>query len=312
MATPPSSPLYDAHNHLQDPWLAPHRDRIFADLAALPLRRAVVNGTHEADWPDVAALARAQPFVLPSYGLHPWHVGNASLAWRDHLLTFLDHPTPPASSHPSHPASLPHQSHSLHPPPALGEIGLDTWILDRARPDDPRLHGLRRAPLDEQLAAFRWQLDLATARNLPVTIHCLDAWGPLLTELRSRRPARGFLLHAYGGSLELAREFTALGAYFSFNGAFLHDRAAKKRAVFAALPADRLLVETDAPAMPLPPALRTHPLPDTADGSPVNHPAELPVAYRGLADLRRVPLATLAVEIEQNFQRLFDVSPSSP
>lgn len=298
-------PLFDVHNHLQDPWLAPHRARVFADLAALPLRRAVVNGTHEADWPDVAALARAHPLVLPSYGLHPWHVGNASPSWRDHLLAFLDHPAPPAPPHPSSPSP---SSSSLHLPPFLGEIGLDTWILHRARPDDPRLHGLRRASLDEQLAAFRWQLDLATARNLPVTIHCLDAWGPLIAELRARRPARGFLLHAYGGSLELAREFADLGAYFSFNGAFLAERAARKRAVFAALPVDRLLVETDAPAMPLPPALRTHPLPDTADGSPVNHPADLPVAYRALAELRHIPLTTLATQVAENFTRFFGVT----
>ncbi|QYM79708.1 TatD family hydrolase [Horticoccus luteus] len=292
---PELPPLSDAHNHLQDPWLAPHRDRIFAGLAALPLRRAVVNGTCETDWPAVAALARTHAWILPSYGLHPWQVGNASPTWRDQLLAHLDAP-------PSAPS----------PPPALGEIGLDAWILHRARLDDPRLAGLRRAPLDEQLAAFRWQLDLATARNLPATLHCLDAWGPLAAELRLRRPARGFLLHAYNGSLELARELAALGAYFSFNGSFLADRAAKKRAVFAALPADRLLVETDAPAMPLPPPLQTHVLPDTADGQRVNHPANLAAAYAGLAALRDTSLPALAEQIEANFHRFFTSPPPRP
>lgn len=297
---PEPPPLYDAHNHLQDPWLAPHRDRVFAALAALPLRRAVVNGTSETDWPDVAALARAHSWVLPSYGLHPWHVGNASSTWREQLLAHLDH----------HPSAL--SSATPSSAPALGEIGLDAWILHRARPDDPRLHGLRRATLDEQITAFRWQLDLATARNLPATIHCLDAWGPLAAELRDRRPARGFLLHAYGGSLELAHEFAALGAYFSFNGSFLADRAARKRAVFAALPADRLLVETDAPAMPLPLPLRAHALPDTADGQPVNHPANLAVAYAGLAELRGLPLASLAPQIAANFHRFFGPVSAGP
>ncbi len=285
--------LHDAHNHLHDAWLAPHHDRIFADLAALPLGRAVVNGTEEADWPAVRALCApnvqlsplgAHPHLLPSYGLHPWHVGNASAAWRDTLRRLLD----------------------ADPHAAVGEIGLDTWMLDRARPDDPRLAGLRRAPLDEQREAFIWQLALAAERNLPVSIHCLDAWGPLRDLLHATpRPTRGFLLHAYSGSAELARELAALGAYFSFNGGFLHERHTAKRAVFASLPLDRLLVETDAPAMPPPPAHRPHELPALADGTVLNHPANLRAAYAGLAALRGLDPAALVRQIEQNFHRLF-------
>lgn len=275
---------FDAHNHLQDAWLTPHRAQVFADLAAIPLGRAVVNGTCESDWPDVTALARAHAFVLPSYGLHPWNVGNASPDWRDRLRATLD----------------------ANPRAALGEIGLDRWILDRARPDDPRLAGLRRASLDEQLEALTWQLRLAAERNIPVTLHCLDAWGPLLATLRSTPlPARGFLLHAYGGSAELARDFADLGAYFSFNGYFLGDRQVAKRAVFALLPPDRLLAETDAPAMPLPAALATHSLPGLADGNPINHPANIAAVYDGLARIRNVPTNVLAGVLAANFIRLF-------
>ena len=302
----------DAHNHLQDPWLAPHRDRVLADLPHAGVKACVVNGTSEQDWPDVAALCspsrsqlsslNSQLRLLPSYGLHPWNVGNASPHWRDALLRYLD----------------------ANPSAFVGEIGLDRWILDRARPDDPRLAGLRRAALDEQLDAFSWQLRLAAERNLPVTIHCLDAWGALADVLRTTSlPARGFLLHAYGGSADLARTFATLGAYFSFNGYFLppsprpspsvechimYDiplRAARRLDVFRTLPLDRLLVETDAPAMPLPPLRRTHELPGLADGNPINHPANLPAIYAGLAELRGLPLATLAAQVAENFARLF-------
>src|SRR5437868_11430241 len=120
--------LYDAHNHLQDAWLAPHRAQVFADLARLPLARAVVNGTAETDWAEVTALAREHAFILPSYGLHPWNVGNATPSWRDGLRRVLD----------------------ADPRAAIGEIGLDRWILERAKPDDSRLAGLRRASLEEQ------------------------------------------------------------------------------------------------------------------------------------------------------------------
>lgn len=277
-------PLYDAHNHLQDAWLTPHRAQVFADLGRIPLRQAVVNGTAENDWEDVATLAREHAFIIPSYGLHPWNVGNAPPQWHDTLIARLD-----ASPH-----------------AAVGEIGLDRWILERARPDDSRLAGLRRASLDEQLDAFRWQLALAATRNLPVTIHCIDAWGALMDVLRTEAlPARGFLLHAYGGSAELARQFAALGAYFSFSGYFLGERQAAKRTVFASIPADRLLIETDAPAMPLPESHRRWNLPGLADGNPINHPANIEAVYAGLAAVRQIPLEALAVQIEENFHRLF-------
>ncbi len=134
----------------------------------------------------------------------------------------------------------------------------------------------------------------------------MEAWGALADVLRSARlPARGFLLHAYGGSQELAREFAASGAYFSFNGYFLAERYAARRDVFKALPADRLLAETDAPAMPLPTMHRSHHLPGQADGNPINHPANIDAVYVGLAALRGWSSAEVEAQIERNFRRWF-------
>jgi len=316
---------FDAHNHLQDAWLAPHRGRILADLAAAGVRAVVVNGTSESDWPDVAALCAAPPSsiadlrapisahdvrLLPSFGLHPWDAGNRTPDWQRALLAHLDAPRPP-SVH-SAPPTSPHLRTPIsdlraHRAPFIGEIGLDRWILDRARPDDPRLAGLRRASLEEQREVFLWQLELTATRDLPVTIHCIDAYGPLLDALAAtRRPARGFLLHAYAGSAEMVKRFADLGAYFSFNGYFLDPRRARRlRPVYAAVPPDRLLVETDAPAMPLPADVATHPLPPAPDGSPVNHPANLVAAYTGLARWLDLDPAPLAAQVEKNFHRFF-------
>lgn len=284
--------FYDAHNHLQDTSLAPHHEKIFADLVSIGVTRAVVNGSCETDWPEVTALAKQHTIVLPSYGLHPWEVGNRTPDWQKNLLTHLD----PHSSPPSH------SSHS----PAVGEIGLDRWILNRARSDDPRLAGLRRAPLAEQTEVFAWQLAIAAERNLPASIHCLDAFGLLLDTLRHAKiPARGFLLHAYSGPTEMVKSFADLGAYFSFNGAYLAPRHTRLRELYTALPADRLLVETDAPAMRLPAPLEKFLLPASDDGSLPNHPANLAVTYAALAELRGVTLESLAAHVEKNFLRLF-------
>ncbi len=300
--------LLDAHNHLHDDWLVPYRPRVLADLAAAGVRACVVNGTCESDWPLVAALCagpaespssahstlNSQPStpppqpstlnLLPSFGLHPWDVGNRTSDWQSRLLAQLD----------------------ADPSAFIGEIGLDRWILDHARPDDARLAGLRRAPLPEQIDAFRWQLTLAAERNLPASVHCLEAFGALHGTLRDTpRPARGFLLHAYNGPAEMVPAFAQLGAYFSFNGAFLDPRKDRLQALYAALPADRLLVETDAPAMRLPATRERFAPLNVPDGSHANHPANLAATYAGLAELRGATVESLAATVAENFHRLF-------
>jgi len=275
---------YDAHNHLQDEWLAPHLDSIAQQLGGLGLRGAVVNGTCEDDWARVSELSRRFPWVLPSFGLHPWDTGNRSPDWLKKLAMVLE----------------------AHPAAGVGEIGLDRWIIDRARPDDPRLTGLRRAPLDEQIEVFSAQLKLAARDNRPATVHCLDAWGALDQVLRKTPvPARGFLLHAYSGPAEMVRGFVELGAYFSFNGSFLDERHARHRETFKLIPRERLLVETDAPAMPLPEPLRTYKLPPSPTGETVNHPGNIEAAYASLAGLLGLPLYDLTIQIETNFSRFF-------
>jgi len=275
--------LYDAHCHLQDAELVPHYPRVFADLAAVGVKQAVTNGSSEADWSNVAALAVTEPTVLPSYGLHPWDVGNRSPDWQNNLLAYLD----------------------ADPRAVVGEIGLDRWI-HRASPDDPRLTGLRRAPIEEQTEVFLWQLAVATKRNLPAAIHCTDAFGLLHDSLRTaKRPARGFLLHSYGGPEEMVSVFAKLGAYFSFNANFLDARRARLRSVYTAVPANRLLVETDAPSIRPPAAQEEFTLPATEDGRYVNHPANLTATYAALADLRGTSVEALIAQVEKNFLRLF-------
>jgi TatD DNase family protein len=275
---------FDAHNHLQDEWLAPCREKVIAQLNALPIERAVVNGTCETDWPEVATLASRLPWVRPSFGLHPWLVGNRSEHWFEQLRNWIDR-TPNA---------------------VVGEIGLDRWILDRAKPDDIRLRGLKRAPLEEQLPVFEEQLAIAAERNLAVTIHCLDAWGSLQESLKTQAlPQRGFLLHAYGGSIELAKWFAERGAFFSFNGYFLGETKTRAQEVFRALPLDRLLVETDAPSMPLPQKWSTHKLPPGPDGMTLNHPGNIEAVYAGLAALRGIELTELSDVVADNFARFF-------
>ncbi len=263
------APLYDAHNHLADPALAPQRHAIHASLSDIGLQAAVVNGTGPQDWPDVLELARRDPRIIPAVGLHPWQVNTAPADWQAQFLQSLEGGAR-----------------------AIGEIGLDQWIEG---------HDIER-----QQTAFRWQLARAVERNLPVSIHCLRAMGPLLETLREvRLPARGFHLHAYNGSPENIEELVRLGAYFSFNAGQLKPGAKTAPAAIRAVPADRLLIETDAPDMRPPPEFREFELPEPAAGRPLNHPANLRGAYRAIAALRAIDFAALAPQIQTNFTRYF-------
>ena len=268
--------LFDAHNHLQDEALAPHLESVLPELQRIRLARAVVNGTQEADWDRVTALADANPWVLPSYGLHPWYLKQRSPEWQERLSTLV-------------------KTGGC----AIGEIGLDRW----------------REPFDfkDQTEVFQWQLDLATRHNLPVSIHCLKAWGALWDILRTQPiPKCGFLLHAYGGPAEMVEGLVRRGAYFSFSGHFLNARKTAQCEVFRAIPADRLLVETDAPDMPLPSEHTLYSLPNAPDGRPLNHPANLLAVYKGLAEVRGWTMEALTAQMAENFGRLFDEVKSSP
>jgi TatD DNase family protein len=97
----------------------------------------------------------------------------------------------------------------------------------------------------------------------------------------------------------------ALGAYFSFNGAFLAERHATRRTVFAQLPRDRLLIETDAPAMSLPTERERFQLPSAPTGDRINHPANLVAAYAGLAEVLGMPETKLRATVAANFARWF-------
>ncbi len=275
--------LYDAHQHFHFAALTPHRATIDADLRRTGVKGAVVNGTNEDEWPVVARLARDHDWIVPSFGLHPWDCGNRSAGWEKTLRAAL----------------------FASPRAHVGEIGLDRWVID-LKSDDPRVAGLRVAPLEEQREVFAAQLALAAELNRAASIHCVQAWGALLEALKKNpRPARGFLLHGYAGPAEMIKNFTDLGAYYSFNIQLLEPKHATRLNNFRHIPAKRLLVETDAPTKPPPAERNRFPLPPAADGSPVNHPANIAVAYDALAELRGVPLETLAVQVGQNFSRLF-------
>jgi TatD DNase family protein len=255
--------LFDAHNHLQDERFGGRQDALLAEAAAAGVSAMVVNGSCESDWPQVLELARKHPQVIPSFGYHPWYIGERTEGWFQSLETFLG-----------------------KVPSVVGEIGLDRWKPDLA--------------YEGQEEVFIRQLRLAAERDLAASIHCLQAWGRMLEILQKEpRPARGFLLHSYGGPAEMVEPLAKLGAYFSLPGFFAREDKGKKREAFLRVPPDRLLIETDAPDQALPDDRVTHRL------ESLNHPANLGAVYAFAAELYGEALDSIIARVKTNFAKLF-------
>lgn len=167
---------------------------------------------------------------------------------------------------------------------AIGETGLDyfhckgdiTWQQDR----------------------FRTHIRAAIECNKPLIIHTRDAREDTIRILKEEGADKvGGVLHCFTESLEMARAGMALGFYVSFSGIVTFKNAVELQQVAEEIPLDRILVETDAPYL----------TPVPKRGKP-NQPAYVRHVAEYLADLKQVPLETLAEKTTRNFETLFGVT----
>jgi TatD DNase family protein len=204
-----NSPLFDAHDHLQDYGSETSTAEALRLAAEAGVRIMLCNGTSPGDWEKVMALAAGNKEVVPCFGLHPWFLKEGPPGWLEGLESFL-----------------------LQVPSCVGEIGLDG--------------GKNASDLARQEGVFTAQLRLAKKLGRPACLHCVKAWGRMLELLKEEAPGR-FMFHSYGGPAEMVAEFASLGGYFSFSGAIIDNKREKLRRALLAVPADRLLLETEAP-----------------------------------------------------------------
>lgn len=163
---------------------------------------------------------------------------------------------------------------------AIGEIGLDYyWTQDNKA---------------EQKALFAAQLALANRLDLPVIVHDRDAHADTLELLHAYRP-KG-VVHSFSGSAEMAREILALGMYLGIGGVLTFKNAKKLPEIAAALPDDRILLETDAPYLtPAPYRSKT------------NHSAMIYLTAEKLAALRGTTVDKILRQTEKNAKELFRI-----
>ena len=165
---------------------------------------------------------------------------------------------------------------------AVGEIGLDYYWKDNP-------------PFEIQKELFEMQLDLAAGRGLPVIIHCRDAWKDMLGILENRGAIKG-VMHCFSGDVELMEKCLDAGLYISIAGPVTYPKAEKARQVAAAVPAERLLVETDCPYL----------APQEFRGKR-NEPAYVCSTLRKIAELRNISPEEAGRITTENTRKLFGI-----
>jgi TatD DNase family protein len=265
----PQTKLIDCHLHLQDECFAPDLPAVIARAQAAGVRIFICNGASQSDWPTVLSLARSNSAIIPCFGVHPWYAPSCAPYWLAELKHFL-----------------------TAVPSGVGETGLDRYI-------EPRNENV-------QEDIFRAQLSLAAELGRPVTIHCVQAWGWMMDILRSHRPLPDrMLFHSYGGSADLIKPLAAMGAYFSYAGNLLRDKAVRRREALVATPPDRLLLETDSPDISPPRRFCLAADGKTTEGKPRNEPANLAGIVDGAAEHLSIPYDELCGRLMANARNLF-------
>lgn len=256
--------LIDSHCHLDRLDLSAHGGSLDAALAAARSRGVghfLCIGISADNAAAVKALSERYADVDCTVGVHPLDLQPGLAPALDWLLSELNHP------------------HVV----AIGETGLDYHYEPEA------------AELQRQ--AFRLHLEAAQITGKPVIVHTREARADTLSLLREAALPQAGVLHCFTEDWPMAKAALDLGFYISLSGIVTFRNADALREVARQVPADRLLIETDAPYL-----------------APVPHrgKANLPQYVREVAEflapLRGVDIETLAQQTTQNFQRLFPLA----
>ena len=256
--------LVDSHCHLDFPDFKDELDGVVARAMAAGIGRIVTISTRVRRQPDLLAIAERFPQVYCSVGTHPHHAHEE-----------LDIGAADLVAHTRHPKVV-----------AIGEAGLD--------------YHYDNSPRDAQEQGFRTHIAAARETGLPLVIHSRKADGDMAKILREETGKGAFpaVLHCFTGGRELAFTGIELGLYVSFTGILTFKKSDDLRAIAVALPADRILVETDSPYL----------APGKYRGKRCE-PAYVAETAKVLAETRGVSADEIARQTTENFFRLFGKVP---
>ncbi|MGC9530202.1 MAG: TatD family hydrolase [Candidatus Bipolaricaulaceae bacterium] len=267
----PGDRAQQPHAHVRlDQFSDREREAALVRAAQAGVRWLLTAGLDVPSSRRAAHIAAGNERVLAAVGLHPWQVGESPPATLGQQLTCLAR-----------------AAHVV----AVGEVGLD--FIDNAFTgvDYRSADQLRRA----QLEAFRQQVEIARELDLPLVLHCRGAYLELIAVLREEKAyrVRG-MVHNFDGARQAMARLLDMGLLLSIGGAITYPEALPLRRAVRYIPPDGLLIETDAPYMPL------HP-----DSGERNEPANVRIVAHWVAQLKGVEEMELVETCYRSFARMF-------
>jgi TatD DNase family protein len=264
-ALPDGATVIDSHCHLDDERFDSDREAVIERGLAAGVAQLVTIGASGGMEANHAALALAAEHagVFATVGIHPHEASAVSAEVLGEI------------------GRLAHAPKVV----AIGETGLDYYYDN--------------SPRAVQQAVFRQFIQLASTLGLPLVVHLRDAYEDALAILREEHAAEvGGVIHCFGGDRGAARRFLDLGFDLSFSGIVTFKNAGELRAVARMVPADRFMVETDAPYLA--------PVPYRGKR---NEPAYVIYAAAAIAQARQQPLDAVAALARANTERRFRLPP---
>ena len=248
--------LIDSHCHLDFEIFDPDRVEIINRCQQLGVAEIIVPGVSADTWDRLLTVCLQSTMLHPALGMHPM---------------FMD-------QHQAKDISQLDEYVAKHKPVAIGEIGLDFYIAEHDK--------------QSQTVLFEQQLEIATKYELPVILHVRKAHDQVLTLLKKHQITRG-IVHAFSGSEQQANNYIKQGFLLGIGGAITHKRATRLRKLFSSLALSNIVLETDAPDMPLANMTNTR-----------NSPENIPKIVATLAELRAESQEQIADISSQNVRQL--------
>lgn len=254
--------LIDTHCHLNaDTYTASWKD-VVINANHAGVSHFFVVGWDELSSKKAIELAKQNPQIKAIIGLHPVDVNQQS----DDQWIYEMHREAPNFI------------------VAIGEIGLDYYWKKEFHERELQAQYLIK------------QIEIANQLNLPIVIHCRDAYEAILPILKNHRVQKGGVMHCYAGPSNMVQAFVDLGFYISFGGPITFKNATESRLALKATPIDRILIETDSPY------LSPHPL-RGKENSPIN----LPIIFQQVSDTLQIPKEKLEHILYSNTLQAFHV-----
>ena len=252
--------LFDTHAHLNDPAFDEDREELMAGLADKGVGLVMNAGCSLQSSKDIIQMAEVYPWLYASVGSHPDSADEVNEAVIEEYRKLCRH----------------------EKVKAIGEIGLDYYYED--------------IPREIQKNAFRMQMALAQELDMPVIIHEREAHDDGMRIVKEFPKVKG-VFHCYSGSAEMARQLVNMGWYIGFTGVLTFKNARKAVETAAAIPLDRIVLETDCPFM----------APEPFRGKR-NDPGYLPKMAEKLAEIRGISVEEAIAVTTENAKRLYRIN----